>query len=443
MDFDDLRKKEGFSVRQEVIQKAPEQPKKQTPNLTGIPTQMKLDFERRSGLSFDDVRVHYNSDKPRKIGALAYTQIPQVHIGPGQERHLRHELGHVVQQKRGIVRPTGIEHGMAVNRSPELEHSADMGTVPQGGGNMAEAVIQCGGCLSCGRSRKRKKRSEVPINPFAEVTDRTGKSTCHAYTLSLLMATKETPENFTTALNRVGKAILKAVEDFLFFCPTPYPNGKGVSFDISKIYDIAIQAGLAKTIQGEEFSKQAQLGQILLMYEGESPRLNTTHSMVISGVDEVTGVNNVSSIGEAGSKDLGPFGVNRIQSFSNFSERMYKPESGQGGWATATKAPTIAKTKGEAEDRKDAKGKDAIKCLLSGGFSKVAILPVVGEEPSDVEKKIRDFENRMFKFFLTAYCKIPYFTIEDVCGGEDEYGKKRQNPEGVLEDYDDAQIVDV
>ena len=92
-------------MRQEVIQKAPEQTKKPTPNMTGIPTQMKLDFEQRSGLSFDDVRVHYNSDKPRRIGALAYTQIPQVHIGPGQERHLRHELGHVVQQKRGIVGP--------------------------------------------------------------------------------------------------------------------------------------------------------------------------------------------------------------------------------------------------------------------------------------------------------------------------------------------------
>ena len=111
-------------MRQEVIQKAPEQAKKQTPNLTGIPTQMKLDFERRSGLSFDDVRVHYNSDKPRKIGALAYTQGNQVHVGPGQERHLRHELGHVVQQKQGIVRPTTWINGLPVNDSPGLEHDA-------------------------------------------------------------------------------------------------------------------------------------------------------------------------------------------------------------------------------------------------------------------------------------------------------------------------------
>ena len=113
-------------MEQKVVQKATEQAKKSAPNLTGIPTQMKLDFEHRSGLSFDDVRVHYNSDKPRKIGALAYTQIPQVHIGPGQERHLRHELGHVVQQKQGIVRPTTWINGLAVNDSPAMEREAEL-----------------------------------------------------------------------------------------------------------------------------------------------------------------------------------------------------------------------------------------------------------------------------------------------------------------------------
>ena len=112
-------------MRQAVIQKAEERQRRQQPNLTGIPTQMKLDFEQRSGLSFDDVRVHYNSDKPAQIGALAYTQGPQVHIGPGQDRHLRHELGHVVQQKHGIVRPSGKLRGRQVNTNPQLEQQAD------------------------------------------------------------------------------------------------------------------------------------------------------------------------------------------------------------------------------------------------------------------------------------------------------------------------------
>lgn len=114
-------------MRQAVIQKAEERQRRQQPNLTGIPTQMKMDFEQRSGLSFDDVRVHYNSDKPKRIGALAYTQIPQVHIGPGQERHLRHELGHVVQQKQGIVRPDRESTlDTPINTDPLLERQADL-----------------------------------------------------------------------------------------------------------------------------------------------------------------------------------------------------------------------------------------------------------------------------------------------------------------------------
>lgn len=95
------------------------------PNLTGIPTQMKLDYERSSGLSFNDVRIHYNSDRPARLGALAYTQGTQVFIGPGQEQHLPHELGHVIQQKLGLVRPTGTIAGMPLNDSVKLERAAD------------------------------------------------------------------------------------------------------------------------------------------------------------------------------------------------------------------------------------------------------------------------------------------------------------------------------
>ena len=70
----------------QLLTQRAERPEVKKPNLTGIPTQMRLNFERRSGLSFDDVRVHYNSDKPARLGALAYTQGTQIHVGPGQER---------------------------------------------------------------------------------------------------------------------------------------------------------------------------------------------------------------------------------------------------------------------------------------------------------------------------------------------------------------------
>ena len=117
------------SVKQEVIQRAEEKPKQRGPNLTGIPTQMKLDFEQRSGLSFDDVRVHYNSDRPKRIGARAYAQGTQVYMGPRQEQYLQHELGHIVQQKQGRVRPTVQIGHLLINTSSSLETEADSSSV--------------------------------------------------------------------------------------------------------------------------------------------------------------------------------------------------------------------------------------------------------------------------------------------------------------------------
>jgi hypothetical protein len=97
----------------------------QKKNSTGIPDTMKARFESVSGFSFDDVRVHYNSEKPAQLQALAYTQGNQVYIGPGQEKHLGHELGHVVQQKAGVVRPTGRIGNTAFNTDLMLEMEAD------------------------------------------------------------------------------------------------------------------------------------------------------------------------------------------------------------------------------------------------------------------------------------------------------------------------------
>lgn len=111
----------GPELQQRILHKA----KTAQPNLTGIPTQMKLNFEQHSGMSFDDVRVHYGSDRPAQLRALAYTQGRHVYIGPGQERHLGHELGHVVQQKLGQVAPTGRAGGLPINDDRKLEAEAD------------------------------------------------------------------------------------------------------------------------------------------------------------------------------------------------------------------------------------------------------------------------------------------------------------------------------
>ena len=36
----------------------------------------------------DHVKVHYNSSQPAQLNALAYAQGSDIHIGPGQEKHL-------------------------------------------------------------------------------------------------------------------------------------------------------------------------------------------------------------------------------------------------------------------------------------------------------------------------------------------------------------------
>src|SRR4051812_16019685 len=57
----------------------------------GLPEPLGRNLEAMSGLSMDDVRVHRNSPEPATLGALAYTKGSDIHLGPGQEKHLAHE----------------------------------------------------------------------------------------------------------------------------------------------------------------------------------------------------------------------------------------------------------------------------------------------------------------------------------------------------------------
>jgi|GEM_PF-4673754 len=95
-------------------------------NDTGLPDGLKSGVESLSGMSMDDVRVHYNSSAPAQLQALAYTQGSDIHVAPGQEKHLAHEAWHVVQQKQGRVQPTTQLQGESLNDAPGLEHEADV-----------------------------------------------------------------------------------------------------------------------------------------------------------------------------------------------------------------------------------------------------------------------------------------------------------------------------
>ena len=95
-------------------------------NRTGLPDTLKSGIESLSGLAMDDVQVHYNSPRPAQLQAFAYTQGTQIHVAPGQERHLPHEAWHVVQQKQGRVRSTLQAKGVQINDDGGLEHEADI-----------------------------------------------------------------------------------------------------------------------------------------------------------------------------------------------------------------------------------------------------------------------------------------------------------------------------
>lgn len=94
-------------------------------NNTGLPDNLKSGMENLSGMSLDNVKVHYNSSKPAAVQAHAYAQGTDIHLAQGQEKHLPHELGHVVQQAQGRVQPTTSVNGVPVNDNPALESEAD------------------------------------------------------------------------------------------------------------------------------------------------------------------------------------------------------------------------------------------------------------------------------------------------------------------------------
>lgn len=94
-------------------------------NNTGLPDSLRTGIEALSGYSMSDVKVHYHSDKPAKMGAAAYTQGTEIYVASGQERFLPHESWHVIQQFQGRVKPTSYQNGIGVNESESLEQEAD------------------------------------------------------------------------------------------------------------------------------------------------------------------------------------------------------------------------------------------------------------------------------------------------------------------------------
>ena len=110
-------------ARPQVAQRSETSPLK---NKTGLPDNLKAGIENLSGMSMDDVNVHYNSPKPKDLQAFAYTKGTDIHVAPGQQKHLPHEAWHVVQQKLGRVKPTVQLKDVSLNDDSGLEREADV-----------------------------------------------------------------------------------------------------------------------------------------------------------------------------------------------------------------------------------------------------------------------------------------------------------------------------
>jgi len=121
------RVEEEELLQNKLVNETPAQQTEFKPNNTGLPDNLKSGIENLSGMSMDNVKVHYNSPQPAQLNALAYAQGTDIHVAPGQEQHLPHEAWHVVQQAQGRVKPTmQMKDGVEINDDQELETEADV-----------------------------------------------------------------------------------------------------------------------------------------------------------------------------------------------------------------------------------------------------------------------------------------------------------------------------
>jgi len=135
-----------------------------------LPKQLETGVEQLSGLDMENVKVNFNSLKPSELGAAAYAQGSDIHLGPEQEKHLPLEAWHVVKQKKGTIKSTGTINGTSINEEGNLENEADqVGIKAQGLGNNTALIIQK---VSLNVKDKRiiqKQEPETKVEPIPEV----------------------------------------------------------------------------------------------------------------------------------------------------------------------------------------------------------------------------------------------------------------------------------
>lgn len=118
-------------------------------------------------MSLDDVKVYSNSGKPDQLQAHAYAQGSNIHLAPGQEKHLPHEAWHVVQQEQGRVKPTVQMKGKVnIDDDVGLEKEADV---------MGGKSLQTSSFISSSKSSHQLKKigvaQRVPAFPNGSINN--------------------------------------------------------------------------------------------------------------------------------------------------------------------------------------------------------------------------------------------------------------------------------
>jgi hypothetical protein len=120
-----LASRDEALLQTQVAAEASSREGRAAPHGSGLPAQLASGIESLSGLSMDHITVHRNSPRPAQLKAHAYAQGGDIHLAPGQEKHLPHEAWHVVQQAQGRVKPTlQVRSQVAVNDDEALEREA-------------------------------------------------------------------------------------------------------------------------------------------------------------------------------------------------------------------------------------------------------------------------------------------------------------------------------
>lgn len=174
-----------------------------------IPDNLSSGLEKLSGIDLSDVKVHQNSDKPQQVGALAYTQGNDIHIAPGQEKHLPHEGWHVVQQKQGRVKPTlQMKSGEKINDDEALEKEADIM------GSKASTLSTQSSGLQRQKSSQTNKESVIQKrNIFDSVFHAIRGKTEDIKKIAEIKKKAEISKTVAKAAKIAAEAVSKAIED--------------------------------------------------------------------------------------------------------------------------------------------------------------------------------------------------------------------------------------